>query len=161
MNALLYVVIVAGHLLPHTSFVITSAFIFTQQPAVVVLPRQRTIIPLYARDIGSSNTIIYSSSNSEIEETPSSSLQQQKMTKKPPRPSPTGFSYVEEGVYTNIEEEIEAMGGDPSFLTEAPPANDKFVPTANDATLLAVESDASPVVWEWDGVEKDDAYFDE
>jgi hypothetical protein len=35
-----------------------------------------------------------------------------------PRPAPTGFSFVEGGVYTNERDAIEAMGGDPFFLQE-------------------------------------------
>jgi hypothetical protein len=37
-------------------------------------------------------------------------------SEKKPRPSPTGFSFVEGGVYTNERDAIEAMGGDPFFL---------------------------------------------
>ena len=56
-----------------------------------------------------------------------------------PRPSPTGFSFVKDGVYTNIEEEIEAMGGDPFFLSERPTTPPTISTDAADTTT----SDAS------------------
>jgi hypothetical protein len=94
---------------------------------------------------------------------PSIQQQQEQITKKKsPRPSPTGFSYVEEGVYTNIVEEIEAMGGDPSFLMEVVPPLFNDIPTDHVTTTSSVvEADASSIAWEWDGVEENDAYFDE
>lgn len=161
MSTLLYIIAVVANFLSSNSFMTTNAFnIIHQQPVVVVRQRQSTNIPSYI--VGSCNNLIIcsssSSSNSEIEEAPS--LKQQQITKKAPRPSPTGFSYVEEGVYTNIEEEIEAMGGDPSFLMEAPSTNDNTIPMDNVKTS-SMESNASPIAWEWDGVEEDDAYFDE
>ena len=134
------------YLLPRNSYVTTNAFIVVRHHATLRWTLKRA-----------------SRMNSEMEEGLSSSStslpQQEKSTKRKPRPSPTGFSYVEDGVYTNIEEEIEAMGGDPSFLIES-----AFSPSAstNSTNTVLTSSDASPVVaWEWDGVEENDAYFDE
>ena len=108
----------------------------------------------------SSSTIVaLRSSSSSTGSSTNSSSSSSITAKRPPRPSPTGFSFVEDGVYTNIEEEIEAMGGDPFFLSEGPTTP----PTRSTDAVDTTSSDASSVTdtWEWDGVEVDDAYFDE
>jgi hypothetical protein len=65
-----------------------------------------------------------------------------------PRPSSSGFSYVEEGEYTTSEEEVDAMGGDPFFL-------DDFDDSSSSSD--AVDEVAA---WEWDGIVDDDAHMD-
>ena len=165
MNALIYMLVclvILGrcdgfYLQPHHSCIGTTSVSFT----VPHHPPLKRKFPMSTNNM----IVIRNSSNdgnqSEIDDTlEDSSLQEQQQVKqkKTPRPSPTGFSYVEEGVYTNIEEEIEAMGGDPSFLVDAPSLT-------TTATMNSDPPDdaSSPLVvpWEWDGVEDSDAYFDE
>jgi hypothetical protein len=84
------------------------------------------------------------------------------LPKKKPRPSPTGFSHVEEGVYASDVEEIEAMGGDPFFLVSSD--DDSNIPV--DAAVLTKikdigsDTNAEQPTWEWDGMEEETAYFD-
>ena len=54
-----------------------------------------------------------------------------------------GYSFVEGGDYDSLEEEIEAMGGDPSFLEDY-----------EDGNLQVSGGD------DWDGTVDEDAYFD-
>ncbi len=146
-------------LLPRNRFMMTAFVIVpAQQQSKRPLHRTRTT------DNGRSG-IISNSSSSSVD---NDSEMQQKSIKRPPRPSPTGFSYVEGGVYTNMEEEIEAMGGDTSFLmmeSSAPAPTTTPMVISNDAASSAESDLASPPppppAWEWDGVEVEDAYFDE
>jgi hypothetical protein len=144
------------HLLSGNKYVTVKAFTVPQHFPISQL---KLTINAGCR-IGSSFALCGSSSsmNSEMdEELAESSLIEQPKSAKKPRPSPTGFSYVEDGVYTNIE--IEAMGGDPSFLIESPSS---ATTSTISASAASTSSDASPAVkWEWDGVEENDAYFDE
>lgn len=164
------------HRLPHQYYAhaITVVNAFDVVSTVTVVPpSQRKQFPQRGYT-GTHRSILIRHStptgmNSEMEEElTSSSSSSSFVSKKPPRLSSTGFSYVEDGVYTNIVEEIEAMGGDPSFLIETEPPSS---PTLSSATITGSEmtvpasSDTAPPVpavgWEWDGVEEEEAYFDE
>jgi hypothetical protein len=105
---------------------------------------------------------------------------------KNPRKDNTGFSYVEGMDFASTNEEIEAMGGDPFFLdpvvtttttTNAitdPLSVPVVAPTGSTVGDTAATSNNSGAVSDddsgdgkeqpsfvWDGVEIEDAYFDE
>lgn len=67
-------------------------------------------------------------------------------------PTPNGYSFVEEGNYGTVEEEIEAMGGDPSFL-EGFDAGKKM----SIDTTRPVEPQKDDI---WDGTVDENVYFD-
>jgi hypothetical protein len=96
------------------------------------------------------------------------------------RPKSDGFSYVEDGVYTNLEEEVDAMGGDPFFLLDSKDGDDSnsvdtLIPAPIQMPIVATtiiepietmttaidKTTATTETWEWDGVVLEDAYFDE
>ena len=163
---LLYITVMAicitddSLLRPRNRFMMTAFVIVPpqQQHPKHSLHRTRTTDSERRRGIISHNTSSSSSADNDSE-------MQEKATKRPPRPSPTGFSYVEGGVYTNMEEEIEAMGGDLSFIMmeSSAPATTTTPMIVSNTVASSVESDlaSSPSAWEWDGVEEEDAYFDE
>lgn len=68
----------------------------------------------------------------------------------PPPRRPTNFgtgSYEDDGDYDTVEEEIEALGGDPIFLDSEPDDADEQ------------EKDTDPD-FEWDGTVDEDAHLD-
>jgi hypothetical protein len=97
--------------------------------------------------------------------------QEEERPQKNPRKDNTGFSYVEGMDFASTNEEIEAMGGDPFFLQPV------TTTTSTTTTTNAINNDPlSPLVvavsdvdsgdgkeqpFVWDGVEIEDAYFDE
>lgn len=86
-------------------------------------------------------------------------------TSRPPRSEGT-FSFVEgSDVYQSLEEEIEAMGGDPSFLDLDESVRTRGAPGDGDlATASGVEGivGTGPAKeFIWDGEVDEDAYFDD
>jgi len=70
--------------------------------------------------------------------------------------SPWGSSsYAEGNEYPTIEAEVEAMGGDPSFLDDI----DSIDREGADISTAAAPDD-EPTFFEWDGIVDEDAYFD-
>ena len=67
------------------------------------------------------------------------------------------FSFVEgSDFFASEEEEIEAIGGDPSFLDDD---NTVFVPRKENEQVSEGPADSTPAKFEWDGEVDEDAYF--
>lgn len=71
------------------------------------------------------------------------------------------FSFVEDSdFFASEEEEIEAMGGDPSFLPTNDDVTDWTTPPKEEEQVSKEPTDSTPAKFEWDGEVDEDAYFD-
>ena len=80
-----------------------------------------------------------------------STIRLQVQSPKPPQRKSSfgsGISFVEEGTYDSMEEEIEAMGGDPFFLDSSAEGNPEDDEKNSDPDF------------EWDGTVDEDAHLD-